>query len=210
MARDRVPMFQFADDLVLLQTNLERGLIGLFRQVEQAGAQRPRLVIQLERAAKGKAPRIGGIIERTGIDQRPVEHIAARIMGIAVGVEHIDHAEFAQPQHQTVGGLFAAKLVGGRGSRRDIAAKIDCLAQEQARQFEIGCGLAHLVGLATGEPCNAQRVRQAETLIEFGVHPQFATGPGPDPDKQCGIGGFAGLMRCQTVGAGVGRRKAGR
>ena len=47
--------------------------------------------ILLERPPK--PPRVGGIIERGSVDQRPIQKIAARVVRIFVGVEDVDNTE---------------------------------------------------------------------------------------------------------------------
>ena len=77
------------------------------RQVEQTAAQAPVAGDPFRRDAIAVAPGIGGIVEGARIHDAPVEEIAARVMGVSVGVENVGDGEFSACQDQRVGGVCA-------------------------------------------------------------------------------------------------------
>ena len=131
-------------------------------------------------------------------------------MGVAVGVEHVADAELADGQHQTIGGARSGELVGDARHRLARAAQVDGLAQEQPLQARVGRGAADLIGFRAGETGDAERVGQAEALVDLGVHPQLAARPGPHAGIERDVDGFLRLTRRQAVGARIGRGEAGR
>ena len=101
-------LFDLADQLELPEGRIEIAAAGAYsasrghRQVEHAAAQRPASLIPFSGRAVGVSPAVAGIVERPGIDQRPVEEIAFRIVRVSVGVEDIDDREAADREHQPV------------------------------------------------------------------------------------------------------------
>jgi len=146
-------------ELVLIKDLRIEGLaVRDFREVEQAGANGPPVLIPLDGSPVGVTPGISGIIESAGVDDRPVHEIGTWIVRITVRVENIDDAEFADRQDEPVGGLSAGELVQPGLDLRFLPAQIDRLTQEYARNPGIGIGGADLIGFATGESCHAERL----------------------------------------------------
>ena len=75
------------------------------RHVENPAAQRPGTLVPFGDRAVGGGPGVAGKVERSGIDDRPVQEIASGIVGVFVGLEYVDDKEPAHRQHQAVGRL---------------------------------------------------------------------------------------------------------
>jgi hypothetical protein len=120
---------------------------------------------------------VAGIVESAGIDQRPVHEIAFRVVGIFVGVEHVDRAELAEPQHQAVCSLRIGELIGVGFDLFAVAAEIDGLPHEIALHPRVRIGRAELIGFAAGIAGDAVGIADAETLIDFRIDPEFGALP---------------------------------
>ena len=98
-----VPLLEFANHLELLEGRIEietKGTVPVgrrYRQVEDAAANGPAALIPFRCRAIGVAPAVSRVVERSGIDQRPVQKIGLGIVRIPIGVEHIDHGEASDP-----------------------------------------------------------------------------------------------------------------
>ena len=138
---------------------------------------------------------------------RPIHEIAARIVGIFVGVENIDDAEFADRDDQPVGGLRAAELIGTGFDFLGVAAEIDGLADERALHAQIWHWSADLIGLAAGKPGGAHRAAQAKTLIDFRIDPHLGALPQPHAEIGRGVPGLAPLVGIEAVAAHIGIAK---
>ena len=90
---------------------IQFGAVGDDREIEQAAAQGPVSLVPLGGGAVGVTPGVGGIVERAGVDQRPVHEILARILRIFVGIEHVGDRELADGDNQPVGGLRTGELI---------------------------------------------------------------------------------------------------
>ena len=108
-------------------------------------------VYRFDGAAIGESPGVGGVVEGSGVDQGPVQEIAARIIRVLIFVENIDHAELADRDHQPVRGLRSRKLVDAGVDFLNVAAEVDGLPEERARHPCVGIGCADLVGLGAQE-----------------------------------------------------------
>src|SRR5262249_23533670 len=96
LAEQVVSFLEFLVDLVLIEHPRIEGLAAWdLREVEQAGADRPPILIPLASRAVSEALRIGSIVKCSSINDRPVEEVIARIVRIAVRVENIHHRELA-------------------------------------------------------------------------------------------------------------------
>src|SRR6266446_2101141 len=207
LSEELVPFLEFLIDLILVEKpRVERLAVRDFRQVEQPGSDCPPVLIPLDGCTIGVAPGVGGVIERAGVDDRPVHEIGSRIMGVAVGVEDIDDPELSQREHNAIGGLSAGKLVQARIDVRGFAAQVDRLAEEDTRYPWIRISGADLVGFPTRKSCHAEGIREAKTLIGLGVHPQLRTAPRADASVDGQIEGFPSLLvRIEAVRALEGR-----
>ena len=201
-------MLDFQIELVLAEILLQRLPVRHFRQVERAEPQRPCTLIPFGRDAGAVAPGICRIIERARVDDRPVEEIAARIMGVAIGVEHVANAELADRQHQPVGAPAPRELVGGGLDRLAVSAQPDRLAEEQALQPDIGRAPADLIGLRAGKARDAQRIGQPEALIDLRVDPRLRPVPRPHTCVERGVERLPHLPGRQAVRPGIGRAEA--
>ena len=131
-------------------------------------------------------------------------------MGIARGVEHIRDAEFSCRDDDAVGGLRTGKLVDVGVQLLGVAAEIDGLADEGAGNAEVRIAIADLVGLAAGKARQAERVAQAEALIDLGIDPQLRAVPEPPPEVERDVPGLARSIGIEAVGAAIGRVKGRR
>src|SRR5690348_568839 len=77
------------------EARLEVAVIGDLGLEEPAAAERPVLLVQLDRDAVGEALLIGGIVPGAGLPQAPIEEGGARVMRILVVVEDIGDGEFS-------------------------------------------------------------------------------------------------------------------
>ena len=164
-------------------------MLGHPRQVEHPGAQGPGSLIPFRRRSVGVAPGVGRIVEAARVDDRPVQEVVLRIVGIFIGVEHVADAHLADRDDDAVGGLFARELVHVRIDLLGLAAEIDGLAHNDAVDLRIGRALADLGALRVGEGVDAEGVAEAKALVELGVDPEFGALPQP----------------CAEVGGDVGR-----
>jgi len=205
LTADRVPLLELGHVLVLAEGRIEFGAVGHDRQVEGASPQRPAPLVPLGRDAIGVAPGVGGVVESPGVDQRPVHEVAARVVGVCIGVEDIDHREPAHPEHQAVGGPRAAQLVLIGIDRLALAAQIDGLAEKEALQPEIGRALADLIGLAARKAGDAERAVEPEPLVDLRVDPHLGAAPWPQARIEGRIEGLAALGRRQAVLPDIGR-----
>src|SRR5262249_24227251 len=95
LAPQVVALLDFRDQRVLLKGLAEDTAVdtdaagGRRRQVEGAGAQGPGALVPFGGRAVGIAPAVAGIVERAGVDQRPVQKVGLRTVGIFVGIEDV-------------------------------------------------------------------------------------------------------------------------
>ena len=191
LAPELVPLLDFSDILLLAEGVIETvsGRIHAAtgrrrRQIEHAGAQREDALVPLGGSAVGVAPGIARIVERAGIDQRPVHEIGLRIVRVFVGVEHVDNGELADPEDQAVRRIRLRKQVDvGVGLLR-LAAEVDRLPNEIALRARVRIVEAELVGFAAREAGYAVRVAKTMALIDLGVEPEFRALPQPDAGEQ--------------------------
>src|ERR1700728_107659 len=133
-----VAALDFSDPLKLLEARIEIGTVGHRRLVEDAAAHGPVAPVPFCGRAVAETPGIGGVVEGSGIDQRPVHEVTARIVSVFVVVEYVGDAELADGEHETVGSLRAGELIGRGVNLLLVAAKIDRLPDKRARQARIG------------------------------------------------------------------------
>jgi hypothetical protein len=87
-----VTPLDLTDQLKLTESRIKLCNVRDNRRIEHARAQSPLTFVPFDGTAVGKRPRIGGIIEGSGIDQRPIEEIVAGIVRVLVRIEDIDDA----------------------------------------------------------------------------------------------------------------------
>ena len=191
LAPKLVPFLDFTDILLLAERVVEtvggsvQGAAGRRRrQIEHAAAQSKDALIPFGGRAIGVTPGIAGIVERAGIDQRPVEEIGLRIVGVFVGVEYVDNGELADPQDQAVRRIRLRKQVDvGIGLLR-FATEVDGLPDEIALRARVRIVEAELVGFAARETGYAVRVGETMALIDLGIEPEFRALPQPHAGEQ--------------------------
>ena len=117
LAPQLVALLDFRDHRELLEGRVEDAAVGTVaaggsrREVEYAAAQGPGALVPLGGRAVGVAPGVAGIVERAGVDQRPVQKVGLGTVGIFVGIEDVDDGELADRQHQAVGRARPGELV---------------------------------------------------------------------------------------------------
>src|SRR4029077_19975929 len=185
LAPQFVTFLDFGDHRVLLKGRVEGAAVdtaaagGSRRQVEQAGAQGLGALVPLAGRAVGVAPAVAGIVERAGVDQRPVQKVGLRTVGVFVGIEDVDDRELSDRQHQAVLRARPGELADIGVDLLDFAAEIDGLPEESALHAHVGVGGPELVGLAARKSGDAVRVRETETLIDLRGDPQLGALPQP-------------------------------
>src|SRR6202011_5756264 len=95
-------------------------------------ARGPRALVPFGARAHRVPPRIGRIVEGTGVDRRPIQKIPARIVRVLIAVEDTAHAEFAYIEPPPVDTSIAAQLIGLRVDRFPVAGEIHGVADEQS------------------------------------------------------------------------------
>ncbi len=205
-----VARLEFADEREFLEPGFELRAVGDIGQVEEPAPQRPPRPSPFHGSAGGVAPGIRRVIECRRVDDRPVEEVAARIVGVAVRIEHVHHGEFADGQDHVVGGQRAAELVRPRADRLAVSSKVEALAQKGALQPHVRVPFPHLVRFAARKAGDAQRVAQAEALVDLGIHVERAAVPQAYAGEQGHVGGLLRVpCRRQAIGPLIRRTEAG-
>ena len=124
-------------------------------------------MIPLCRRADRIGPGVCRVVERSGVEDGPVQEIAARIVGVFVGIEDIDRAEFSDRDDQPVRGLRSGKLVESSIDFLDLATEVDGLPQERAVQTRVGISGADLVGFAAREIPQRRPIRSGQSPDRF-------------------------------------------
>ena len=186
LAPELVPLLDFSNVLLLAERVIETvsGSVHAAagrrrRQIEHTCAQGKDALIPFGRRAIGVTPGVAGIVERAGIDQRPVHEIGLGIVGIFVGIEYVDDGELADPQDQTVRCIRLRKQVDVGVDLLRLAAEVDGLPDEIALRARVRIVEAELVGFAAREAGYAVRVAKTMALIDLGVEPEFRALPQP-------------------------------
>jgi len=128
-----MPVFNLSDPLELPELRVELGAVRNDRQIEHAAAQRPGAQIPFGGCAERIAPGFRGVVEGAGIDDRPVQKIAARVVRVLVGIEDIGNAEFSDSEDQSVGRLAGCKLIDAGINLLRLAA-IVCRTKARCRR----------------------------------------------------------------------------
>lgn len=161
-------MLDLAHELILAEARVDQLAIGHVRGQERARAGDKPALIQLYRAPGSVAPCVGGVIERTCLNNRPIEEIVTRIVRIDILVEDVATGEFANRNDNPICRARPRELVQVRVEALRLATEVDCLSDEKAVQAEVRRLRADFVRLAAEESRDADRVRQAEALIDLG------------------------------------------
>ena len=199
LAPQLVASFELDDRLELLELRIEFRTVRHDRQVEQARAHCPKAPIPFDGCAIGIAPRVRGVIEGAGIDDRPVHEVGAGIVRIFVGVENIADAKLADRDDDPVRGLRARELVDVGIDLLLFAAEIDRLPDEHAGNPCVGNRLADLVGFAAWKSGDAERAAQPEALVDLRIDPELRALPQLRARVKCHVPGFASLVGHEAV-----------
>ena len=105
LSADPVTPLDLFDELELTKPWVQLGAVGHLGKIEGAGSQRPVPLVPLGGGADGVAPGVGGVVEGSGDDQRPIQEVVLGIVGELVGVEDVGDVQFADREDQAVGGL---------------------------------------------------------------------------------------------------------
>jgi hypothetical protein len=146
LAPQFVALLDFREHRVLLEGRVEGAAMGTaaargsLRQVEDAGAQRPGALVPLGGRSVGVAPAVAGIVERAGVDQRPVQKVGLRTVGIFVGIEDVDDGELSDRQNQAVLRARPGELADIGVDLLNFAAEIDGLPEEYALHARVRVG----------------------------------------------------------------------
>src|SRR5208282_4309415 len=161
-------------------------------------------MIPLRGGADRKAQRVSGVIERSSVDDRPVQKITARVVSIFVVVEDVGNIEFSDREDEPVGGLALGELIKAGVHFLGVAAEINCLPDESPLDARIGVIGANFISFAVGEPGNSVRAVEPESLINFRIDPEFSALPQPRAEVERGVPSLATLTASrQTVGSFV-------
>src|SRR5581483_2558036 len=190
LPKERIPLLDLRNHLEFVQAVLEHFAVWNVGEVERAGAEGPGADVALGSSTHGISPSVGGVVESTGVDSRPVEKICPRIVGVLIRIEHIGHGKFADREYPAVDALRPAKLAGAPLHRLPIAAGIERLAYKPSRHTEIRMIGAHLVGLAARKSGYAQRVVESKALIDLRLHPGFRSPPETRAEEETDIRSF--------------------
>src|SRR3984893_11750889 len=196
---ERVAALDFADPLDLRKMWVEIGAVRHYRKIEQASTYCPIALIPFDGRAIGIAPGIGGVIEGPGIDQRPVEEIVARVVGIVEGVENVGDAELANGNHQPVGSLRSRKLVDAGLHFLCLATKVDCLPHKHPRDARIRYRETDLVSFTAGEARDAERAAETESLVDLRVDPELGALPQPQTGIEGSVPGLPSMVGIEAV-----------
>ena len=202
--------FGLAHNFELVEVALKLRGIGNAGKIEKTCPQGPPILGPFARHAIAVTPGVRRVIERARIDQRPIEEIAFGVVRIGVGVENIGGRYFPRREDQIVRRPRTAQLIGAGLDIFHLAAQIETLTEEQPLQPEIGTGLAHLIGLATGKARRADRVAEAKALVDLGIGIGLSALPKPHPRIQRQIDGLpARAFRVHAVGTEIGGLEGG-
>ena len=175
-----VPFLDFADYCELVKARIEtvgervasRRPPGVAERSNTPPRNGEAALIPFGGRAVGVAPGVAGIIECAGIDERPVQEVGLRIVGVFVGVEKIDDGEFADRQHQAVLRHRTGELVDVGVNLLRFAAEVDGLADEIALHARVRIIRAELVGLAARETGDAVGVGDDQGPDRFPDRPR--------------------------------------
>lgn len=180
-------------------------LLGDGREIEYAAPEGPVALVPFDGGAVGEAPGVGRVVERAGVNQRPVHKILARIVRILIGVEHVRDRELSDGQDQAIGSLRAGELVDVGIDLLGLSAEIERLAEEGARNAGVGRCAPYLVSFAAREAGHAKGRAQTEALVDLRIGPELSASPGPKAGVEGHVPRLPGLVRNEAVGPCVGR-----
>src|ERR1700722_6486418 len=95
LSKELMALLDFGEELLLAKSWIETiggriaGAAGWrLRQIEDASAKGKPIPIKFRRRTIRVAPGIAGVVESACVDDRPVEEVGLRIVGIFVGIEN--------------------------------------------------------------------------------------------------------------------------
>ena len=172
-----------------------QGAGGGCRHVEYAGTESEDALVPFGGCAVGGGPTIAAKIKRTGVDNRPVQEIGLRVVGVFVGVEYVGDKISAHSQNQTVLSIRLRKQVDVGIDLLCLAAEIDRLSDEIAVRARVWIVEAKLVGLAAREPGDAVGVCKTVALINLWIDPKLGSLPQPQAERTAKCQRFRALRR---------------
>ena len=203
LTEEFVAAFQFRDAHILAKDlRLYFEPVGYRRELKNAAARRPPVLLPLHRESVRVAPCVGGVVERPERVEGKVQKACRRVMRIDIVVEDVAYCEFAQRDDNSITIDSARYLVLERFEHLALRALIriidfagavqsDDLAQEVALKSHIGRGAADLGDGAIDVGGGADRIGEAVANIHLGIEIGRAALPKTQPEKE--IGGRPGV-----------------
>ena len=179
---------------------------------ERPAARAPGAVNVFGDETVGQAARVGGKVEAGRGDQRPVEELGARIVGVFVVVEEIEQRELAGAERDALARQRLVEMQRVVGiARHGVLGKRKGLAQEQADEIDLRLVAGDFEGLAVGKGRGADALRQAEATEDLRIDDDLGTLPQLAAENEVGRKGLPRLVaRSQARAALVGRGKSRR
>src|SRR5262249_8333704 len=125
--RDLESALDLSDQLKLTERRIEGRAVRNGREIESSPTHLPRPLIPLRHGTVGVAPRVGGVVERPGVDERPVQKVIPRIVRVPIVIEDVADGELAHGKNQAVGGSRYRELIDASCDFPLLAAEIDHL-----------------------------------------------------------------------------------
>ncbi len=191
------------------QVAVQRQAIGFDRYGRACGAHSPGRRAVFEQDGVAVAARVGSVVPGAVCHESPVVELAARVLGVGVGVKVVEQRIVAHHQRPASRAGAAADLVETGFDGLILAAGIPALQQEQAGPVGIDFRPGGACQLAVGQAAGAGQARQRLTF--GGLRIQVQLGALPQAQADVGRGGErigALLQRAHAVGPVVGRMKS--
>src|SRR5262249_17157489 len=127
----------------------------------------------------GIGPRVGGVVESRGVDNRPVEKITPGVVRILIYIKDIRDGEFSGSNHQPVDQLRSTELVSPCFDLFGLTTKPDGLPDEHSWQSGIRIIVSDFVSFPARKAGDAERRAKAKPLIDFRIDPKLGALPQP-------------------------------
>ena len=137
--------------------------------------------VHLNGSSVGVAACVGGEVPRAVVHQRPVHELGARVVAIGVVVKHIRQGELSRGQGNAGGVHLSGNLILAARHQPATATQAPRLADEEARQADLGAGIVDAVDFAVRKPGDPKRGTQPIARENLGIDadlraiPQFAS-----------------------------------
>ena len=167
----------FKNQLKLVKPRVQSHAVWDNREIEDAAAQRPMVLVPFQRRSIRVTPSVGGVVECPGVDERPVHKILPRIVCILVCVEDVRDGKLAKRENKTVGRSRSVELID-RGLRLlDFIAEPKRLSDKHSLEPRIRIIGADFVSFPARKACDAKCLAEPETLIDLRIDPKFGALP---------------------------------